>query len=77
VDEGAGGDGIDEHAQELGVALGLQAAPEAPAEELKLRAAQEARRAKAREWAEKRRAAKAFASTADSEKGQGTDLHSN
>jgi hypothetical protein len=74
---GDGGDGVDEHALELGVPPGLQAAPETPAEELKLRAAQEARRAKAREWAEKRRASRALAPAADSERGQDTDLHSN
>ena len=50
---------------------------EAEPEELAVRAAQEVRRAKAREWAEKRRAAKA-PPMADSDKDdQGSDMHSN
>ena len=72
-DASAGDDGdVTEHAP------GSEDAPEPlqeadQSEDLALRASQEARRAKAREWAEKRRAAKALATT-DSEKGdQGTD----
>jgi hypothetical protein len=41
-----------------------QAIQEAQPEELVLRTTQEARRAKAREWAEKRRAAKSLANVA-------------
>lgn len=48
-----GGGGVTERVQALEEAQGVS-------EELALRTAQEARRAKAREWAEKRRAAKAL-----------------
>ena len=60
---GGGGGGIAVHAQAMedDAALGTRDAQNAQPEELVLRAAQEARRTKAREWAEKRRAAKALA----------------
>ena len=65
-----GGDsgGVTERVQALEEAQGVS-------EELALRAAQEARRAKAREWAEKRRAAKALpvATTKPEEDDQETD----
>jgi hypothetical protein len=55
-------DNVTERTQVLeGAAEDGQAIQEAQSEEVALRAAQEARRAKAREWAEKRRAAKALA----------------
>jgi hypothetical protein len=55
------GDNVTERTQVLeGAAEDEQATQEAQSEEVALRAAQEARRAKAREWAEKRRAAKAL-----------------
>lgn len=55
-------DNVTERTQVLeGAAEGEQATQEAQSEEVALHAAQEARRAKAREWAEKRRAAKALA----------------
>jgi len=55
-------DNVTERTQALeGAAEDGQAIQEAQSEEVALRAAQEARRAKAREWAEKRRAAKALA----------------
>jgi hypothetical protein len=68
-DDGDGDDAVDgssdnvtERTQVLeGAAGDGQATQEAQSEEVALRAAQEARRAKAREWAEKRRAAKALA----------------
>jgi hypothetical protein len=68
-DDNGGGDGGDgssdnvtEHAQVLeGVAEDGQATLGAQSEQVALRVAQEARRAKAREWAEKRRAAKVIA----------------
>jgi hypothetical protein len=78
-DASAGDDGdVTQHAPGLEDAPGVQPLQEADqSEDLALRTAQEARRAKAREWAEKRRAAKALATT-DSEKGhQGTDNTSN
>ncbi len=53
------GDGVTEHAQVLGGTLEDEQVNQEP-EEVALRTAQEARRAKAREWAEKRRAAKAL-----------------
>jgi hypothetical protein len=53
-DHDSGGGDVTEHVQALEEAQGVS-------EELALRVAQEARRAKAREWAEKRRAAKALA----------------
>jgi hypothetical protein len=54
-------DNVTERTQVLeGDAEDGQATQEAQSEEVALRAAQEARRAKAREWAEKRRAAKAL-----------------
>jgi hypothetical protein len=58
-----GSGGVTEHAEVLGEEAPEdgQATQEAEPEELALRTAQEARRAKAREWAEKRRAAKALA----------------
>jgi hypothetical protein len=64
-----GDGGLTEHVQVLEAALedngpGQEAQPE----EIALRATQEARRAKARVWAEKRRAAKASARAADGEK---------
>jgi len=66
---GGGGDAVDgssdnvtKHTQVLeGAAEDGQARQEAQSEEVALRVTQEARRAKAREWAEKRRAAKALA----------------
>ena len=66
---GGGGDAVDgssdnvtEHTQVLeGAAGDGQATQEAQSEEVASRAAKEARRTKAREWAEKRRAAKALA----------------
>jgi hypothetical protein len=68
-DDGDGDDAVDgssdnvtERTQVLeGAAGDGQATQEAQSEEVALRAAQEARRAKAREWAKKRRAAKALA----------------
>lgn len=55
-------DNVTERTQVLeGAAEDGQATQDAQLEEAVLRAAQEARRAKAREWAEKRRAAKALA----------------
>ena len=65
------GGGVTEHAQILEEApRDQQVAQEAQPEEFALRTAQEARRAKAREWAEKRRAAKALAhSIADGDEG--------
>ena len=80
VDEGGGGDGDVEPAPVLGEeALDVsspQEAAQSEVQELALRVAQEARRAKAREWAEKRRAAKALALTrTDLEQDdQGTDI---
>jgi hypothetical protein len=64
-DDSDGGDGgVTERVQVLEEAPGVHSPQEAAqSEELALRAAQEARRAKAREWAEKRRAAKALAVT--------------
>jgi len=54
-------DNVTERTQVLeGAAEDGQATQEAQSEEVALRVAQEARRAKAREWAEKRRAAKAL-----------------
>jgi hypothetical protein len=56
-----GSDNVTERTQMLeGDAEDGQATQEAQSEEVALRAAQETRRAKAREWAEKRRAAKAL-----------------
>lgn len=65
----AGGDAVDSDTDNVtertqvveGTAENGQATQEAQSEEVALRAAQEARRAKAREWAEKRRAAKVLA----------------
>jgi hypothetical protein len=57
-----GSDNVTERTQVLeGAAEDGQATQEVQSEEVALREAQEARRAKAREWAEKRRAAKALA----------------
>jgi len=63
---GVGGGGVTERAQVLGEEAleDRQATQDAQLEEFALRTAQEARRAKAREWAEKRRAAKALAQAA-------------
>jgi hypothetical protein len=77
-DDGGGGGGDDdvvdgsvdnvtEHTQVLEGAAEDGQTQEAQSEEVALRATQEARRAKAREWADKRRAAKALA---DGEKGE-------
>ena len=80
VDEGGGGDGDAEPAPMLGEEAPNVSSPQEAAQseeqELALRVAQEARRAKAREWAEKRRAAKALAlTTTDLEQDdQGTDI---
>lgn len=76
VDEGGGG--VTEPVPVLEEASDVQSPQEAAQseEELALRVAQEARRAKAREWAEKRRAARALAlATTDLENDdQGTDI---
>ena len=82
VDEGADGDGdgVAEPAPVLGEEAPNVSSPQEAAQseeqELALRAAQEARRAKAREWAEKRRADKALAlATTDLEQDdQSTDI---
>ena len=79
VDEGGGSGGGTEPAPVLREAPNVQSPPEAAQsdeQELALRVAQEARRVKAREWAEKRRAARALApATTDLEKDdQGTDI---
>jgi hypothetical protein len=76
-DDGGGGgdddvvdgsvDNVTEHTQVLEGAAEDGQTQEAQSEEVALRATQEARRAKAREWADKRRAAKALA---DGEKGE-------
>jgi hypothetical protein len=67
-DNGGDGDAVDgsrdnvtERTQVLQGAEEGETTQEAQSEEVALRVAQEARRAKAREWAEKRRAAKALA----------------
>lgn len=78
VDEGGGG-GVTEPATVLREASHVQSpqqAAQSDEQELALRAAQEARRAKAREWAERRRAAKALAlATTNLETDdQGTDI---
>jgi hypothetical protein len=75
----AGPAGVTEPVPVLGEASNVQSpqqAAQSDEQELALRAAQEARRAKAREWAEKRRAAKALAlATTDLENDdQGTDI---
>ena len=60
--DGGGSDNVTERTQvPEGAAEDGQATQETQSEEVALRVAQEARRAKAREWAEKRRAAKALA----------------
>ena len=76
VDEGGGG-GVTDPTPVLREASNVQSQEAARSDEqdLALRAAQEARRAKAREWAEKRRAARALPATMDLEKDdQGTDI---
>jgi len=58
---GSGGDNVPERTQVLeGAAEDGKTTQDAQSEEDALRVAQEARRAKAREWAEKRRAAKSL-----------------
>ncbi|KAI9436818.1 hypothetical protein F5148DRAFT_1356197 [Russula earlei] len=73
--KGGGGDGVavDVQAQVLEGSPDDQAAQEAQPEELALRAAQEVRRAKARVWAEKRRAAKAIAVAIADSKSEGSE----
>ena len=57
--------GVTEHPLPQVLGETLEERQETQPEELALRTAQEARRAKAREWAEKRRAAKSLASAAE------------